>query len=462
MKIAFRFLIVFFIFPNLSFAITYEEFFNDVIQRFPKIQAAKQEAEIARGQKIAAEGGFDLKLEGLYDYNRGYYSTDYYKVEIIKPTPFFGLDIVGGYRLGRGNFPVYEGKLLTLDEGETNFGFNLPLLRGFIIDERRANLKKAELQAKIGEAIFQQTELEEIKNAMFAYLDWLFASKKLHVNNFLLETANERDKWLGKRVKAGDLPKFERDDNQRSILKRQSDAIKSLQQFQQESNNLTYFATSPDLESKVFAKNPEQISIPEFDKSVTKTNVDDLIKVALKKRPDLQTISLEILQNEVDQKLQNNKYLPKLDLKARFSNDRGGGTSQLIGSNTELTLNLELPLEQRALRGKEIQFQAKANQLELKQNLIKQKLSIDIKNTLKLVETSLERFNLAKQEVELAHKLEQGERTRFKQGDSSILTINLREQAAAEAELRLAETHIETIKYIIYLKILTGELPQKI
>lgn len=442
--------------------ITYEEVMNEVLSNFPKIQIAKKEIEIATGEKFAADGNFDMNLQGSYIKNRGYYDTDYYQLQLIKPTSLLGLDLFSGYRIGTGNFPIYEGKSQTLDKGEWHFGFNLPLIRNFFIDTRRAELRKTELGIKIKNLQLREAELEEIKNALFSYLNLVSASLKLRINKDLFAMAQERDTWINKRVKLGDIPQFERDDNQRTILKRQADLIKSQQQLNIEIQNLSYFISDSKLQEKLKNENYLPNKLPNFDESIVNTNIQAFIENSIGNRPDYLNITNEINQNEIDLELQNNKYLPKLDLKTKLSNDSGTGNSTLIGNNAEVMLNLEVPIQQRSIRGKDIQLKAKNDQLELKKQLAKQKIDIEIRNTFNLIENSIKRRDLAQQELELSKKLEQGERTRLKHGDSNIFTVNIREQATAEAELRLLEAQVDSIKYIIYLKIVSGEIPYKI
>jgi outer membrane protein TolC len=47
------------------------------------------------------------------------------------------------------------------------------------------------------------------------------------------------------------------------------------------------------------------------------------------------------------------------------------------------------------------------------------------------------------QEVELAQRLEEGERIKFQLGDSTLFLVNQRERATAEARLKLIEIQAE-------------------
>lgn len=53
--------------------------------------------------------------------------------------------------------------------------------------------------------------------------------------------------------------------------------------------------------------------------------------------------------------------------------------------------------------------------------------------------------------------LEQAERVRFEQGDSNLLTVNIREQQTAEAELREIEALFDFHRAVADLRAARGE-----
>jgi outer membrane protein, heavy metal efflux system len=60
----------------------------------------------------------------------------------------------------------------------------------------------------------------------------------------------------------------------------------------------------------------------------------------------------------------------------------------------------------------------------------------EIRDAASAVRTAHDRANLATDEVKVALDLADAERERFRLGDSTLFTVNLREQAAVDAELR--------------------------
>lgn len=70
-----------------------------------------------------------------------------------------------------------------------------------------------------------------------------------------------------------------------------------------------------------------------------------------------------------------------------------------------------------------------------------------------------ERRELSLEEYSLAQQLEKGERLRFRQGDTNVLIVNLREQASAEASLRVVETTAEVLRTYAALEVRVGKIP---
>jgi outer membrane protein, heavy metal efflux system len=457
----FLFLQFFFIHTNANANLSEKDILENVLQQFPSIKMAQDDISIAKGEETAARGAFDILLQGSLTKKTGDYDNSVLDAKIVKPTSLFGLDLYAGYKKGTGQFAVYDGDYQTLDKGEWNVGLKLPLLRDFLIDERRARLQKTNLAIDQRQFQLQAVELEQVKNALHRYWDWMLASKRILIQKGLLDTAQQRDVWLHKRTKAGDIARFERNDNLRSILQRKSFVMQSELNLEQSIAELIYYINDEKLHKLM--QNPH--SIPDNDllhfKSVllTKT-VPELTTLALQQRPELKGLNLQIEQNKIDESLQNNKFLPKLDIQAQYSKDEGAGSTSLDDNNFKTMVNVEVPLQYRAIRGRQSQIRSLTQKMMNQRQFLEQRISADIKIFKKNLQIALQRRDLAKEEWALAQKLEQGERIRFSHGETNVLIVNLREQASAEAELRLAETSVEALKQLINLKVTVGEIPR--
>ena len=121
--------------------LTLESVLSSVDRCFPEVLAARYELGQAQGELITAQGKFDPSLKTKTSTAPiGGYVTNYVNSEINVPTLKNGIRMFGGYRIGRGNFPVYYQNYWTNSSGEYRLGMALPLLQGKSIDKARAAL----------------------------------------------------------------------------------------------------------------------------------------------------------------------------------------------------------------------------------------------------------------------------------------------------------------------------------
>ncbi len=450
---------------HLIFAdVTESEVVDEVLSQFPAVQISQQNVKVSEAQELAARGAFDIVLEGQWRDTSGDYENSVFESRIVKPTALFGLDLYGGFRESQGEIPIYYGEDETLDRGEWNFGVRLPLLRGFAIDSRRATLNRSKLQLNRQTLQLRATELHEIEKALFAYWNWKVALERWRIQKNLFDIAKTRDEWLEKRTRSGDIAAFERKDNLRTVLLRKSALLQADLELKTREVQLAVFITAPELQKKVQAsssseKNIEaRWSVPQHISEFQKP-VDQLMNQALTERPEFAGIALQLAQLNIDKDLQNNQFLPKLDFKAEYSKDRGFGSTKLDDDNTTVSLQFEVPLQYRNIRGQKNIISANMKKVELERQLLERQWRAELTALQKNLEVATERRALSLQEYELAQQLESGERTRFRQGDTNVLIVNLREQASAEASLRIVETTAEVLRTYASLQVRVGTIP---
>jgi hypothetical protein len=70
-------------------------------------------------------------------------------------------------------------------------------------------------------------------------------------------------------------------------------------------------------------------------------------------------------------------------------------------------------------------------------------------------------MSIATRELELARELVKMENKRFLNGDSNLITLNIREQNLAEAEIRRFESYAEYRRSLNDFRVARGELEWK-
>jgi outer membrane protein TolC len=258
----------------------------------------------------------------------------------------------------------------------------------------------------------------------------------------LLEISVKRDEAIATRIRHGDSARIDQVDNHRSVLQRQSSVISSERAFQKASFELSLYYRDQN-------GNPIITKLDDLPQSFPTENLEDLIhKVESKKgeilnraiaHPESRKLLFQANQLQTEYDLARNQILPKLDFQFGVFSDLGlnAGANYLPPSTypTEMRVafTLEFPLLFRSARGKANSSLLSINKLETYQQLTRNKLEIQMNDSVQSMNASFQRLKLAHQEVQLARKLEESERLRAEHGDSSILIVNIREQNTRDA-----------------------------
>lgn len=414
---------------------------------YPSIAASRAEVDAAQGEQLSAQGGFDPTWRTRFFTSplSGYPQTRLDSVVEV-PTPLWGTSFFAGYRYGAGKIPDYYRERETLSGGELRAGAVVPLLRNGPIDRRRANLARAELGRQLAGLSLDQQRLELARLAAFRYWDWVAAGQRRELARALLRLARDRDAQLSARAQAGEVPVFDRQDNQRALAQREAVLVQAQRGVEQASFELSLFlrddAGQPLQPDE--ARLPR--SFPEPDRSLRE---GASLEEALTRRPEVKRLLAQKEQQEVELAFQKNQLLPGLDVGVAYTQDLGTTPrpelEPLGKPELEVSAVLDVPLLFRAPLGRIQSARAGVTRLDAQLQLARDRVAVDVRDALSALGAAEERITFTRREVAVSVELERGERTRFELGDSTLLFVNLREQAAAEARAReidaLADFH---------------------
>lgn len=428
-----------------------------VESQYPVVIGATKDVEAAQGEITSSDGAFDLVWKNRVASMNGYYENYRFDSVIEKPLGPWGASVFSGYRLGSGSFPSYDEKALTLSQGEARIGFEVSLWRNRSTDRRRANLQKSRLGLSAAEAAAFQTRIEAVRSASQRYWDWVAAGRRMAIYRALLTIAEARDKGLGERVRHGDVPEFERKDNERAILQRRAQLVTAERSLQQAAIELSLFRRD-------VSGNPLEPSESELPSDLPRhgivfdSNLSSDIETASKQRPEIARLSASRDQFEVEADWADNQLSPRVDLQLAASRDIGQGSPTRAGTELEAALLVEIPLERRLASGRAQSARASRDRVEASQRMTRDRIAAEVRDTHSLLKAATARIEIAVSETELARKLEQGERARFEHGDSNVLFVNLREQATADALIREVDALADYHKGVAQLRAVLGTL----
>lgn len=432
--------------------LTLDDLISNINENFSLLQAAFQDIAIADGELLSAKGAFDGSIKSnATTAPTGYYANNRFDMLVDQPTTYNGMSFFGGYRMGRGSFAPYDGKLATNSLGEIRAGARVPLWRDRPIDKNRAAIKQAEIGLKIADLSVAQQKIDIIRNATLRYWDWIAAAQKYIIAKNLYDIAQEREKQIIKRVKAGDIPPIEQVENERVLLQRESFLLGSAQALEIASNELSIYLT--DANGKT--RNPKIEEIPNnifsLFEDIRDNNLEKEIEHALQLRPELERFKAQRDQNQVDQELAKNQMSPGVDIVIAASQDLGTGSVTRSRPELEAAIVLNVPLRTRTQQGKLDSATAKNEKLSKQEQFFRDRITADIRNTFSTVNVTRQRAILAQKEYLLAKKLEEAERTRYVMGEGTLLVVNIREQTTGEAAIRevdaLADHHRAIANY---------------
>ena len=422
-----------------SAPLTLDEVQSSAQQAFPSLLAAKQRQRAAEGEYETAEGAFDttLKVQNRWSVT-GLYQNRNNDVSIEQPTSFGGTTFFGGWRRGTGDYPVYDGKNLTATDGEARLGVNIPLWRNREIDQRRASLKQAELGQKIAGHDYDQILLEIRRLAAHRYWDWVLAGQRLQIAERLLHIAEQRDAGIRKRVTAGDIPKFEALDNRRAIIERRERRVMAQRMLEQSAIQLSLYWRDAEDQPRVPVAEQLPSGFPGQEPTIT-LSYPKALQTAQAQRPELRRLDMQSRQTQTNLELQQNQRAPEVDLSVMGAKDIGNGKDNLNRNELYVGLNVNIPLQRRVASGRAQVAGANLHRLNSERVLQEDRIAAEVKDVLSALSAARKRRTLTLLQQSAAQKLEEGERTRFELGDSTLLFVNIRELANGDAALLAAE-----------------------
>lgn len=425
--------------PSAAGALTLEEVLAATERSYPALRAAELERRIASAELESANGGFDVALKARGTVTPlGYYDSVRAEALIEQPTPWWGASGFVRYKLGTGEFPVYEGQHQTLEYGEVRAGVQLPLWRNRAIDRRRANIERAELGVELSELSVAQQRIELRRVASQRYWGWVAAGQRVVVARALLDNLMARDVAIAQRVDAGELAPIERVENRRAMEQRRALLVQAQRGLEQAAIELGLFLR----DSAGEPTQPKPDRLPAAFPAVpgaTASSVSQDGELAREQRPEARALELQGEQQRIELEWAQNQLAPSIDLQVGVARDFGSELASrpdLSETVVEASVLVEIPFQTRLLRGRVDAARAAVERLDARTKLARDRIDADVRDAHSALAAARERIEATRREVALALELEAGENARFAQGDSNLLIVNLREQQTAEARLR--------------------------
>ncbi len=447
-----------------------DEVLRSVTSAFPLLRAAERDRDVANAQLQTAHGGFDptLRLRGAMT-PTGPYTYGYFDAVVDQPTPLWGASFFVGYRFGQPmtpwgsgtvEIPTYDGRLQTNEFGEVRAGVNVPLWRDGPTDRRRTDLARADVGTRVAELTLTQQRIDYARVASVRYWDWVLSGARVRVAQQLLALATGRDAQLTARAVSGDIAAIERADNQRSVQARLAAVAMATRALEQASIELSLYLRDAAGQPVVVpaARLPALIVQPP-DSEPIEHQAAALLERAIAQRPEISRLTAQREQSELDLRLAQNQLAPGINVSLAVAQDIG--TQSSTRSRTEVTAGvvLDVPIPNRAAQGRIRVAEASVSRVQEQLRFARDRVVADVRDALSILAAARARATAARSETTLALEVERGERRRYEEGDATILLLNLREVATAEARLRVLEAFADYQRGLVALRAAEGRVP---
>jgi outer membrane protein len=440
--------------------LTLRGFVSSLDLNFPKLLSADAERRIAAAKLLEKSGAFDPVLTHISEYLRvqdifepGKAKNAIHNESRIDLLTRSGMKVFAGMRLNPND--TKTPFVPTGNAGEYYGGVSVPLLRNRGINEKTAAEKQAKISQPIADQMYMSARMEIVMKAAAVYWEWAGAKARLDVAQNLMQLAIARVDQIRDRVSSGDLPAVEITEAEQEVQRRRAAVIKAERELQKASITLSVFLSRADDTATIL---PSATEIPNLHPLPAK--IDEIERVegrksALSRRPELKRIAGEKQLAKVDLELARNMLLPVVDAYALQGADTGKNG---IGPVVRAGVNMSIPLRQRTARGLIAAAQSKLQKLSFDEVAEKQRISAEVDDTVSAINTSVDRFIALGSEVELAAKVETGEKLRFKAGDSTLFLVNQRERTTAEAKVRMIDAHVDFLQALAAFEVVTCRL----
>jgi outer membrane protein TolC len=424
-----------------------EKFIEQVRSFHPIAKQANIKVEKANAALLSARGQFDPTIEmdasrKTFDGKNYYFYTN---PEFKIPTRIGGMDIKAGVEDNGGLFLNNQ-----ITRGQSSYlGLEMPLLKGLLIDQRRASLQQASLFTQQSEQDRLKMQNDLLFDAYNAYWQWAGSYQLFSIYRQFLQVSLDRFRLVKLAYANGD----------RALIDT-IEALTQVQQFQLLQTDAKVKLVNAQLEMANFLWNENDAAyllnekfVPDtvqFQMYMTVEDPEQLINRANEENPSLRSLNFELAALEVERKLKYQSLLPSLNIKANLLNqgynvmkDFGGA---LLQNNYVWGVQFKIPIFLREGQGSYRQAKLKIAETNYELNAKQWSTANKIRSYYAESILLKEQIAAAQQAFNGYTALLKAESLRFQNGESSLFLLNTRENKVIETAEKLIQLRAKYLK----------------
>lgn len=343
------------------------------------------------------------------------------------------------------------------------FNFTQPLLKGFGFNVSRREIIVARNNLDISVNQFQSVLMDTIYKVQEAYWNLVYSIEDYKVKQQSLQLARDLLAKNKKEVEVGKLAPIEILNAETVVASREADILQAealTRRNEDVLRDLLYLTEEGEMGTERIVPSDK----PSFIRK--DISLDDALKEALEKRPELRMKKINIETNELNMGVAKNQMLPGLDLQfsywspglagdrliypdgdpfqAAIGKEEGSPADsirdafKLLYDNWTIGLTLSIPLSSFTSRADYVRAKMELEKSQLELENIEKQIFLDVKNAVRDIETNAKRFQAYRLARELAEERLEAEVKKLNVGlTTNYFVLQYQEGLARERSLEL-------------------------
>lgn len=422
--------------------LTLDVFQQRVAANNPELRQVRNDQAQARQLIMAARGAFDPKLSASYSDKR-FKDTPYYavsNVELSVPT-YIGTDFKLGFERGVGD--KVNPQRYTSSSGLLTLGVSIPLGRDLLTDERRTATARARAVSAIANADVVVATNKLLLSATKAYAEWYLAHRKLILTDSTARLAEFRLTSVRARILAGENAPIDSVEALLEVRRRRVLILEAQNDERTAALQVSSYLWSDRGQGEYLPADAVPVLPADSATATDTTLVATWISDAQRTHPAVLKADGKIALEAADWRLNAQGLLPDIDVTlSAISNGTASDsllTPSLWDSNYKRSATASTSLLLRKERGKLGASTFKLESARLERDLEQRRVSIDIQNSLNALVILGLTIQLQRENVQSAGLLRDAEEARFSSGESTLLSVNLRERLLLDELVKLEQ-----------------------
>ncbi|MBJ22347.1 MAG: TolC family protein [bacterium] len=340
----------------------------------------------------------------------------------------------------------------------------VPLARGLIWNDAWTNVKVAGLAYSSSREGFRAALMDTVQTTVDAYWNLVAARDQVGVAQKSLETARALLDQTTTQYEVGVISRVEVVEAEAGVADREFDVIRNANVYRNAQDQLIDFVLGRELSAMTelqFAPSEDPAAFE--SRSV---NVAQAVAQAFQNRPELQQVSRDIDQEEVNLKFAKNQRLPRLDAEVRFgyvgvSGEGNVGVTDLTNpmgpplppasnipfdqadddfftsdgsENLRVTGTFSIPFPNTTARKRVVKSELELRRARTRRARLEQTIILEVRSSARTLLASAQGIEAAERRRLAAAEQLRAERIRLEHGESTPFEVLQRESDLVEAE----------------------------